>query len=111
MLSVLLIDDDDDHAGRLDKVLAERGFIVTRAADCGQAIATLRNRTTTCDLVILSMAGRSRPWLTVLRDLQEAGRQAGFLEAPQFLCVSRLHLGVDMQLQIERMGARYVCEE
>src|SRR5665213_2958213 len=32
MLSVLLIDDDDDHAGRLDRVLRERGFIVTRAA-------------------------------------------------------------------------------
>jgi DNA-binding response OmpR family regulator len=111
MHRVLLIDDDEDHAGHLDGVLTERGFIVIHVADHRQATAMLRNRTTVCDLVILSMAHRSRAWLTVLRDLQEAGTQARFLEVPQFLCVSRFHLGADLQLQIERMGARYACEE
>ena len=111
MRRVLLIDDDEDHAGLLGHALRERGFIVTRVANSEQAATTLRSRTTTCDLLILSIAHRSRAWLTALFDLQEGCTQAGFLEVPQFLCVSRLHLGVDMQLQIERMGARYVCEE
>ena len=111
MPRVLLIDDDHDHASQLDHALRERGFIVTCVADGGEASAMLRNRTTTCDLVILTMAHRSGAWLTALRDLQEGCTQAGFLEVPQFLCVSRFHLGADLQLQIERMGARYACEE
>ena len=111
MPKVLLIDDDDDHASRLDCVLTERRCIVTRAADCGLAVAMLRTHATMYDLVILSMAGRSRPWLTVLRKLQESGGRAGFLEGPQFICVSRLHLGIDLQLRIEGMGARYASEE
>lgn len=111
MRRVLLVDDDEDHAGQIDHALRERGFIVTRVADGGEASAMLRDRATPCDLVILSMAHRSRAWLTALRDLQEGCTQAGFHEAPQFLCVSRVHLGADLQLQIERMGARYACEE
>jgi DNA-binding response OmpR family regulator len=107
---VLLIDEDGDHAEQLGQRLAERSLTVIHAADSRAAIAQLRNQEYLCDLVILSMAHRSRPWLTALRELQEAGRQAEFLEVPQFLCVSRLHLGVDLQLQIERMGARYACE-
>jgi len=108
MPRVLLIDDDHDHASQLDHALRERGFIVTCVADGGEASTMLRHRTTTCDLVILCMAGRSGLWRESLRDLQQA---AGFLEVPQFLCVSRFHLGADLQLQIERMGARYACEE
>ena len=111
MPRVLLIDDDHDHAEELTRGLAERRLTVIHAADSEAAVATLRNRTTLCDLVILSMAHRSGAWLTTLRDLQHAGRQAEFLEVPQFLCVSRFHLGADLQLQIERMGARYACEE
>jgi DNA-binding response OmpR family regulator len=111
MLNVLLIDEDGDHAQQLGRRLAERRLTVIRTADSGAAIAQLRNREHLCDLVILCMAGRSDPWLEVLRDLQHAGWQAGSREVALFLCVSRLHFGIDFQLQIERMGARYASEE
>ena len=111
MLKVLLIDDDGDHAQQLGRRLGERKLTVIRTADTGAAIAQLQNREHLCDLVILCMAGRSGSWLEALRDLQHASWQAGSREVPLFLCVSRLHFGIDFQLQIERMGARYAFEE
>jgi DNA-binding NtrC family response regulator len=111
MLKVLLIDEDGDHAEQFGRELAQRRLAVIRAAHCGEAVARLRNREHICDIVILSMTGRSRAWLAALNDLQQAGLQAGFLEVPLFLCTSRQQFGVDFQLQIERMGARYACEE
>jgi ActR/RegA family two-component response regulator len=111
MLKLLLIDDDGDHAEQLGRELAQRRLAVIRAADCGEAVTTLRNREHICDIVILTMTGRSRAWLAALHDLQRAGQEAGFLEVPLFLCTSRQQFGVDFQLQVERMGARYACEE
>jgi len=110
MLNVLLI-DDGEHAEQFGRELAQRRLSVIRAADCGEAVARLRNREHICDIVILTMTGRARAWLTALHDLQQAGLQAGFLEVPLFLCASQQQFGVDFQLQIERMGARYACEE
>src|SRR5208283_856091 len=60
MLKVLLIDEDGDHAEQFGRELAQRRLAVIRAADCGEAIARLRNREHICDIVILSMTGRSR---------------------------------------------------
>lgn len=111
MPRLLLIDEDDNHAEQLSLRLVERRLTVTRAENSRAAIAQLRNREHLCDLVILCMADRSRPWLEVLRDLQHAGRQSGFRELPLFLCVSRVQFGIEFQLQIERMGARYAFEE
>jgi DNA-binding response OmpR family regulator len=110
MLRALLI-DDGDHAEQFARRLTERNLAVIHASDPRKAIAKLRGRDYLCDLVILCMAGHSQPWLEVLRDLQQANHQAGLREVPLFLCVSRLQLGIDLQLQIERMGARYACEE
>jgi hypothetical protein len=110
MLNILLI-DNGDHAEQFGRELAQRRLAVIRAADCGEAITRLRNREQICDIVILTMTGRSQAWLTALHDLQQAGLQSGFLEVPLFLCTSRQQFGADFQLQIERMGARYACEE
>jgi CheY-like chemotaxis protein len=108
---VLLIDENADHAERLGLLLSHRGLTVIRTTDIEEAIRRLRNQTLIYDLVILIMANRSRHWLTTLLDLQQATRQAAFFELPLFLCVSRLNLGPEFQLQIERAGARYVFEE
>ena len=111
MAKVLLIDDDGDHAEQLGRGLAERRLTVTRAADGEAAIAQLRNREHAVRPRDPLHGWSFSPWLEVLRTLQHAGWQAGFREAPLFLCVSRLQLGIDFQLQIERMGARYAYEE
>ena len=111
MNSVLLIDDDHAHAERVGTILAQRGLAVIRAADVGDAVKALRTDAHLCEIVILVIAELSRPWLTILRDLQEAARQRAFLEVPLFLCLSKRELGVEFQLRIERMGARYACEE
>jgi ActR/RegA family two-component response regulator len=111
MIRLLLVDDDDGHAERLGRELALRGLTVIRAADAEEAIKQLRNNASVCDLVILCIADRVRPWLTFLHALQEATWQAGFLETPLFLCVSRVELGLEFQLRVERMGARFACEE
>jgi hypothetical protein len=111
MITALLIDEDGDHAEKFGRELARHALAVVRADNCREAVARLRNREHICDIVILSMTGRTRAWLAALHDLQQAGRQAGFHEVPLFLCTSRQQFGVDFQLQIERMGARYACEE
>jgi len=111
MNSVLLIDDDGAHAERLGTILAQRGLAVIRAADAAGAVKTLQTNPHICEIVILVVAEVSRPWLTILCDLQEAARQQAFLEGPLFLCLSKRELGAEFQLRIERMGARYACEE
>ena len=110
MFSVLLVDDDGDHAKELGRALTRRGVAVLRAANSRETIARLRNRAHVCDIVILCLADRKRPWLAVFHDLLQASREAGFSETPRFLCVSRIQFGSEFQLQIERMGARYVYE-
>jgi len=111
MTSVLMIDDDGDRADRLGQALTERGYRVTRAEGCEAAVAHLRDRERQYDLVILWINGRHGSPCEALRELQHAGRTAGLREAPLFLCVSHGHLGIDAQLRIERMGARYAWEE
>jgi ActR/RegA family two-component response regulator len=110
MNRVLLIDENADNSQRLGLALAQRNLTVTRVSDVGEAIRSLRKPAFTYYIVILVMADRSRSWLTVLRDLQQAGRQTALFDVPLFLCVSRLQLGPEFQLQIERMGARYVFQ-
>lgn len=110
MNRLLLIDDDGAHAERLGIILAQRGLAVIRAADAGDAVKTLRTGAHVCEIVILVIADPSRPWLTTLENLQEAARQRAYLDVPLFLCVSKRELGVEFQLRIERMGARYACE-
>jgi ActR/RegA family two-component response regulator len=111
MTRVLLIDDDAVHAERIGILLVQRGLAVTPAADVGEAIKKLRAGARVWEVVILVIGDLSRPWLTILRTLQDAARQAAFTEGPLFLCVSKRKLGTDFQLRIERMGARYACEE
>jgi DNA-binding response OmpR family regulator len=111
MTSVLLIDDDAAHGERVGIMLAQRGLAVTRVADIGEAIKRLRVRAREWEIVVLVFGDQSRPWFSVLQNLQEAAWHGAFPEVPLFLCVSKRDLGTDFELRIERMGARYVCEE
>jgi ActR/RegA family two-component response regulator len=110
MPRTLLIDDDADHAEALGYLLAGRRLTVVRAVGVEEAMRTLRNRALKCDFVIFVIADRTQPWLKMLHRLQQAGAEATLLNAPLFLCVSRVDSGLEFQVRIERMGARYVSE-
>jgi len=111
MTNVLLIDENPDHAEQVCVILARRGLAVTRVADIGEAIKRLKARARTWEIVMLVIGDHTRPWFTVLHKLQEAAWHGALPEVPLFLCASKRELGVDFQLRIERMGARYACEE
>ena|ERR1019366_5861416 len=111
MTTALLVDQVGNHAEQLGVVLAKRGLTVVRTADIEEAINKLRSSAHVWEIVILVIGDLSRPWLSILRNLQEAAQQRAFLEMPVFLCVSQRELGINFQLRIERMGARYASEE
>jgi CheY-like chemotaxis protein len=111
MTRVLLIDDDAAHAERVGATLAQRRLTVTRVAEIGEAIKRLQTQARTWEIVVLVFGDHSRPWFSVLHNLQEAAWQGALPEVPLFLCVSKRDLGTGFELRIERMGARYACEE
>lgn len=111
MIRILLVDDDEDHAFQLNRFLAQRGCLTTRAEPNLNAIDLLRNAVPGWDLVILVLTDRLRPWLRILYNLQQAAAQDKLFQKPLFLCVSRLRWTFEFELQIEQMGARYACED
>ena len=111
MNRLLLVDDDSDHAGRFGIILAQRGFAVTRVAEIGEAIKRLQAGAHAWEIVVLIIGDLSMSWLTALHNMQEAAWHGAMPEVPFFLCVSKRELGTDFQLRIERIGARYACEE
>lgn len=111
MTKVLLIDDDGDHVEGVGMILARRGLAVTRVAEISEAIKRLQSEAHAWDIVVLVIADDSRPWFTILHHLQEAAWHGALPEVPFFLCTSKRDLGFDFELRIERMGARYACEE
>jgi ActR/RegA family two-component response regulator len=111
MPKVLLIDADAAHGERVGIMLAQRGLAVTRVAEISEAIDRLKARARAWEIVVLVVGDLSRPWTTLLHNLQEAAWQSAMPEVPLFLCVAMQDFGTDFQLRIERMGARYACEE
>jgi len=111
MNRVLLIDDDGDHAEQVGIILARRGLAVTRVAEIGEAIKRLEAGGSAWEIVVLVISDHSRPWFTVLHNLQEAAWHGALSDVQLFLCLSKQDLGTDFQLRIEHMGARYACEE
>ena len=110
MPKALLIDDDANHAAQLGSLISSRGLTLVRAISVEDALRTFRNGTCGFDLVILTMNDCERAWLKILHDLQQAVAQAALVTAPPFLCVSRVSRGIEFEIRVERMGARYVAE-
>ena len=110
MMKALLIDEDPNHATHLERSINRRGVVTSWTNSVREAIGRLRGREASFDLVVLSIGERSQRWIEILHKLQQAAWQPGVSEFPIFLCVSRLSLGVEFQLQVERMGARLVHE-
>ncbi len=93
MFRVLLIDDVSTHAEQGGIILAQRGLDVTRVADIGEAIKKLQAGGRVWEIVILVIGELSRPWFTVLHNLQEAAWHGAIPEVPLFLCVSKREFG------------------
>ncbi len=110
MAKMLLIDNDRVHAVGLERALNRRGLFTIDTVTSREGVRQLQRRAASFDLVALAITDRSHPWLEILHQLQQAAWQAGIGELPLFLCVSRLSLGAEFQLEVERMGARFVIE-
>jgi len=67
--SLLLVEDDEAFAARLTRALAARGFDVSRAATCEEAIAKAEEESPELALVDLRLPDDSG--LTVVRELKE----------------------------------------
>jgi len=110
MYRALLVNENAVHAQHLCATLARRGISVVLAPSTEGALSILRKGSPLFEFVILAINDRSRTILRSLRELQRACRQQTFSVGPLFLCISRIQQEPEFQLQIERLGARYVVE-
>jgi len=106
----LLIDEDDNHAGCLASRLSRPETRIERVVSANEAMTRLRGAAGGYDLVIVNVSGNYEPWVPILRKLLEASRQPALGTMPAFLCVSTARRSPEFELQLERMGLRYVFE-
>jgi DNA-binding NarL/FixJ family response regulator len=109
MHAVILIDGDEKHAEALADRLRARSLDVIRHVKSNTALSMLKRRGTPCDLVLINVSDSSRPWLRILRELQEACFSFSHCH-PLVLCLSTVKREPQFELQIERLGARFVYE-
>jgi len=107
---LLLIDNDQGHAERICGQLRFRAFEVDVYRDPERARTRLRRASTKYEVVIVNVSDTAMPWFKTLLKLQEACFQLGSYPSPLFLCTSSIKQSSEFELQIERMGARYVVE-
>lgn len=109
MAQILLISSNEVERTKLAAALRHRGHIVCLADHCGTAdfrsgIGPQRIEIVVCDVAVLNEAG----WRE-LRALAELLRHdpAGI----RMLCYCRIYRGPRFQLDVERLGARFVYAE
>lgn len=107
---VMLVDTDRGHAERVRAGLGSHDFDVEVFANVERAVQRLRRPGTDYDIVILNVSNDLLYWGKILESLQAAGIQSGVYPSPLLLCTSCIKRSPEFELQIERMGARYVYE-
>jgi DNA-binding response OmpR family regulator len=107
---VLLVDTDQQHAECVCLGLGFHHFETDLCLDPERAAVRLRRAADDYDVVILNVSNPSLPWVNILAKLQAACLESGASPAPLFLCTSTTKRLPEFELQIERLGARYVCE-
>ena len=110
MFRALIIDDDSAHAERLSNTVASRGLHVDLVRDENEAINLLRDHSVSYELAIVNVSCASREWPLILGQIQEACWQAGRYSNPLMICVSDRRQEPQIELAVERQGARFVCE-
>jgi hypothetical protein len=109
--SILLVDSDAIHARRFVQCLHGRGVLIEECQSPGDALNTLGRRADCYDLVVVNISDSSKPWERIIYELQEASAQSRRQEGPLFLCISCCRKPPQMQLMLERKGARVAYEE
>jgi hypothetical protein len=108
---VLLIDRDAAHAAGLAERLRREHLLVEITENIQHAGMELRRQPQSYKLVVVDVTDVRQPWISIVRQLMESSRQSTFSSMPLFLCFSRVKREPHFELAIERLGARYVCEE
>jgi hypothetical protein len=109
MYNVILIDNNEMHAETLTARLRNRGLNVMRHVESISALSMLKRGDTSWDLVLINVSGSSQTWLKILRQLQELCVSSSHCR-PLVLCLSTVRREPQFELQIERLGARFVYE-
>jgi DNA-binding response OmpR family regulator len=107
--AAMLIDDDDMHAEALTARLRARGLNVDRYSNADRAFSALMHNRAHYDLTLINVSDSSRPWLRIVRKLQDACFSFGHHHT-MILCLSTVRREPQLELQIERLGARLVYE-
>jgi len=107
MANILIIDSDLPHAEALGRVLHHRGHKVKIANPCGAPLTRIVEPRLV-DIVILDVTQlRDEGW----RELRQICQLCAQDKLPiQVLCCSRVYRGPRFELDIERLGARFVYE-
>jgi hypothetical protein len=109
MYTVMLIDNDEMHAEALAARLRARGLNVVRHRKADHALSVLIHKRTHCDLALINVSDLSQPWLRIVRKLQDACFSSSHC-CPLVLSLSTVKREPQFELQIERLGARFVYE-
>ena len=107
---VLVVDGDQRHAESLCVGLSRQGLKARVFSSPEQAAQRLRRPSSDYGIVILNISNLLPNWVKVLAKLQAACFESGVYPLPLFLCVSTIKQLPELELRIERMGARYVFE-
>lgn len=91
-------------------MLRHHALEVAICVDLSRAMPMLRSAGTEYEVVIVNVSDARLPWPKTLAKLQEACFLSGGYPSPLFLCTSTTSRSPEFELQIERMGARYVLE-
>jgi hypothetical protein len=108
MSRVLLIDHDQSHAQRLKDRLRHLSLI--HFANIRNGIGELCRTRFDFDIVILNVSARQRNWQAGVRALQHAFSTSLCRVRPSVLCISTIKNEPQFELEVERLGARYVYD-
>jgi hypothetical protein len=103
---ILLVNFGEASEGRLTEILRQKGYRVSTYA-CEEPLAEhLSKLSDDIDLIVLDASGNDRVVHDQLGEIRLYRAQHG--HRPTVLCVSRIYRGPQIELELERKGARVV---
>ena len=103
---ILLLNFDEASEGRLTEIFRQKGYRVSTYAREEPLAEHLSKRSDDVDLIVLDASGNDRAIHDQLGEIRRYRVQHG--HRPMVLCVSRIYRGPQVELELERKGARVV---